>query len=121
MKRLRQGFIPLMILALFLGLRIIDPGATQQVRWLVFDTYQRLKPRPYDPRLPVKIIDIDDESLARLGQWPRPRPVISHLVERLTRAGAAVIAFDIVFAERDRSSPEQALKVWPQTREGVIT
>ena len=117
MKRLRQSLIPLMILALFLGLRIIDPGATQQLRWLVFDTYQRLKPRPYDPRLPVKIIDIDDESLARLGQWPWPRTVLSRLVERLAGAGAAVIAFDMVFAERDRSSPEQALKVWPQTVE----
>ena len=119
MKRLRQSFIPLVILALLLGLRIIDPGATQQARWLVFDTYQRLKPRIYDPRLPVKIIDIDDESLARFGQWPWPRPVIARLVERLTQAGAAVIAFDIVFAESDRSSPEQALKVWPQTLEVI--
>ena len=119
MKRLRQSFIPLVVLALLLGLRIIDPGATQQARWLVFDTYQRLKPRVYDPRLPVKIIDIDDESLARFGQWPWPRPVIARLVERLTQAGAAVIAFDIVFAERDRSSPDQALKVWPQTPEVI--
>ena len=119
MKRLRQSFVSLVILALLLGLRIIDPGATQQARWLVFDTYQRLKPRVYDPRLPVKIIDIDDESLARFGQWPWPRPVIARLVERLTQAGAAAIAFDIVFAEHDRSSPEQALKVWPQTLEVI--
>ena len=45
--------------------------------------------------------------------------MIARLVERLTQAGAAVIAFDIVFAERDRSSPEQALKVWPQTPEVI--
>jgi adenylate cyclase len=41
------------------------------------------------------------------------------LVETLTRAGAAAIAFDIVFAESDSSSPEQALKVWPQTPEVI--
>ena len=117
MKRLRQRIVPLLILALLLGLRILDPGATQQARWLVFDTYQRIKPRIYDPRLPVKIIDIDDASLARFGQWPWPRPVMARLVERLARAGAAAIAFDIVFSEPDRSSPEQALKVWPQTLE----
>jgi len=119
MRRLRQRIVPLLILALLLGLRILDPGATQQARWLVFDTYQRIKPRIYDPRLPVKIIDIDDASLARFGQWPWPRPVMARLVERLARAGAAAIAFDIVFAEPDRSSPEQALKVWPQTREVI--
>ncbi|MHA1153541.1 MAG: CHASE2 domain-containing protein [Alphaproteobacteria bacterium] len=119
MKRLRQSIIPLVILALLLGLRILDPGATQQVRWLVFDTYQRIKPRIYDPRLPVRIIDIDDTSLAQIGQWPWPRPVMARLVERLTQAGAVAIAFDIVFSEPDRSSPEQALKVWPQTLEVI--
>ncbi len=119
MKRLRQSIIPLIIMALLLGLRIWDPGATQQVRWLVFDTYQRIKPRIYNPGLPVKIVDIDDASLARLGQWPWPRPVLARLVDTLTQAGAAAIAFDIVFAERDRSSPEQALMVWPQTLEVI--
>lgn len=114
-----QSLIPLFILALLLGLRILDPGATQQARWLVFDTYQRIKPRIYNPGLPVKIIDIDDASLARLGQWPWPRPLVARLVATLTRAGAAAIAFDIVFSEPDRSSPEQALKVWPQTREVI--
>ena len=39
------------------------------------------------------------------------------MLERLTQSGAAVIAFDIVFAEPDRSSPEQALKLWPKTLE----
>ncbi len=119
MKRLRQSIIPLIILALLLGLKSWDPGATQQARWLVFDTYQRIKPRIYDPGLPVRIIDIDDTSLAQLGQWPWPRPLLIRLVETLTQAGAAAIAFDIVFAERDRSSPEQALKVWPQTLEVI--
>ena len=119
MKHLRQSIIPIVILALLLGLRVFDPGATQQARWLVFDTYQRLKPRVYDPNLPVKIIDIDDDSLARLGQWPWPRPILARLVETLTQAGAAPIAFDIVFAEQDRSSPEHALEVWPQTPEVI--
>lgn len=117
MRRFRQSLIPLAVLVLVLGLRVYDPGATQQARGLVFDTYQRLKPREYDPNLPVKIVDIDDESLTRFGQWPWPRTLVAKLVERLTQAGAAVIAFDMVFAERDRSSPDQALEMLPQTAE----
>jgi adenylate cyclase len=108
-----------LVLALFLALRVADPAAIQQARWLIFDTYQRLQPRIYDPQLPVKIIDIDNESLERLGQWPWPRPIIARLIERLTAAGAATIAFDIVFAEPDRSSPDQALELWPQTLEVI--
>ncbi len=44
-----------------LVLRITDPAPIERARWLVFDTYQHLKPRIYDPRSPVKIIDIDDD------------------------------------------------------------
>ena len=67
--------------------------------------------------MPVKIVDIDDASLARIGQWPWPRTQLAELLERLTQAGAAAIAFDMVFAERDRSSPEQVLKQWAPTLE----
>jgi adenylate cyclase len=39
------------------------------VQFRTFDAFQQLKPRPYED-VPVRIIDIDDESLKRLGQWP---------------------------------------------------
>ena len=96
-----------------LMLRIIDPPIIQQARLLVFDTYQQLSPRAFDPGLPVKIVDIDDESLSRLGQWPWPRTVLAKMVERLAAAGVAAVGFDIVFAEPDRTSPENVLDILP--------
>jgi adenylate cyclase len=117
MRRLLIGAIPFLVLAAMLALRAWDPVLLQQLRWLAFDTYQRVEPRIYDPALPVKIVDIDDESLARIGQWPWPRPHVADLLERLAGAGAAAIAFDMVFAEPDRSSPEQAFNLWPATLE----
>ncbi len=53
----------------------------------------------------VVIVDIDERSIARLGQWPWPRTVLADLLQRLTAAGARVVGFDIVFAEPDRTSP----------------
>jgi adenylate cyclase len=117
MRRVLIGAIPFVVLAAMLALRAWDPLPLQVLRWLAFDTYQRLSPRTYDPEMPVKIVDVDDDSLARIGQWPWPRTHLARLVERLTAAGAAAIAFDVVFAEPDRSSPEQALKLWPATLE----
>jgi adenylate cyclase len=117
MRRLLLGAIPFVILAAMLALRAWDPLPLRELRWLAFDTYQRLAPRAYDPATPVKIVDLDDESLARIGQWPWPRTQVARLLERLAQAGAATIAFDMVFAEPDRSSPEQALKLWPKTLE----
>ena len=60
----------------------------------------------------VRIVDIDDQSLARIGQWPWPRSKIAELVDRLGSSAAAV-AFDIVFAEPDASSPEQIIRLLP--------
>ena len=57
---------------------------------------------------PVVIIDIDEKSLAKFGQWPWPRTRIADVVANLTRLGAVVIAFDIVFAEPDRLNPDVA-------------
>ena len=70
---------------------------------LVFDQYQRWKPRPYAFDQPVRIIAVDDESLKRLGQWPWPRERLAALVEALKGAGVAAIAFDFLFSEKDRA------------------
>ena len=79
--------------------------------WL-FDRYQVLSPRPFNPDGLVRIIDIDERSLHQLGQWPWPRSFVAEIVERLTAAGAAAIAFDILFAEPDRTSPRRVQENW---------
>ena len=76
---------------------------------LVFDVYQQLKPRQAAGS-PIVVVDIDDASLQALGQWPWPRTVLAELVDRLTAAGAAVVGFDILFAEPDRTSPAETLQ-----------
>jgi len=53
----------------------------------------------------VRILDIDDETITRYGQWPWPRTDMARLTQALGSAGAAAIAFDIVFSEADRTSP----------------
>ena len=103
------------VLALALALRIVDPAPIAQLRLIVFDNFQRLSPRVYDPAVPVRIIDIDEASLGRIGQWPWPRNRIAELTERLSRMGAAAIAFDMVFAEADRLSPREVFKSLPRS------
>jgi len=75
---------------------------------LVFDQYQRWKPRPYAFDQPVRIVAIDDESLKRLGQWPWPRERLAALVDALKSAGVAAIAFDFLFSEKDRGDASAA-------------
>jgi len=87
-------------------LRVIDPAPLLQLRERTFDVYQRIQPRAYDD-FPVRVIDIDEASLGTHGQWPWPRTLLAQLVKRLSELGAAVIAFDVLFPEPDRTSPQQ--------------
>ncbi len=50
------------------------------------------------------IVNIDEKSLMRYGQWPWPRYRIAILLEKLKQAGALSIALDMLFAEPDRTS-----------------
>ena len=104
----RFGYARLACLALLVGfavLRSFDPAPVEELRVRTFDAFQRVDPRKKTAR-PVTIIDIDDKSLEKLGQWPWPRTRIAELVNELTRLGAVVIAFDVVFAEPDRLNPD---------------
>jgi adenylate cyclase len=106
----RFGYARLACLALliaFAGLRILDPGPVEEIRVRTFDTFQRFDPRKKAVR-PVTIVDIDDKSMEKLGQWPWPRTRIADLITELTRLGAVVIAFDAVFSEPDRLNPNIA-------------
>ena len=102
----RTMFAGLVALALVGLVRAEMPGAFGGLRDQAFDAYQRLSPRPYRDA-PVRIVDIDEASLKRLGQWPWSRDVMAKLTTRLQDMGAAAIAYDVVFAEPDRSSPSR--------------
>lgn len=102
--------ISFVLLVFVLILHGIENSLMRQASVLTFDSMQRLQPRSYE-EAPVSIIDIDEASLKQLGQWPWPRTRIAELVDKLTNAGIAVIAFDIVFAEPDRTSPKRLIDV----------
>jgi len=50
----------------------------------------------------IAIVDIDERSLAAIGQWPWRRDRVAELISRLRTLGASTIALDIIFAEQDR-------------------
>lgn len=107
----RTPIIPFVIFIVLLTLRIADPAPIHALRNLVFDTYQRWSPRIYRDA-GVRIVDIDDESLQRVGQWPWPRIELAQLLDNLSEMGAKAIALDIIFSEPDRTSPSSLLPLW---------
>ena len=104
--------VALAMTAAFVLVRIWDPVPLEVLRLKTFDLYQQIKPREHTP-LPVVIIDLDEESLAAYGQWPWPRTLVADLVSKLMAYQTAVVGFDIVFAEPDRTSPAIMADLYP--------
>ena len=96
----------LLPLAILIGLiPLANPfNVFDELRLFAFDTLQQINPREPLEDDPVVIIDIDDESLNNLGQWPWSRDLLSKLVQQTEQA--LTTSFDIVFAERDRTGSD---------------
>src|SRR6202000_2948993 len=117
MKRLRVlrrwftrkfGYARLICIALLIGLavlRAVDPPPVEELRVRVFDSFQRIDPRVKTAR-PVTIVDIDEPSLKKFGQWPWPRTRLADMVINLANLGAVAIGFDVVVAKPDRLNPD---------------
>ncbi|MCG6203384.1 adenylate/guanylate cyclase domain-containing protein [Rhodopseudomonas sp. HC1] len=103
-KSVRAVAAALATLMLLTALRAYDPRIVNEIKERAFDAYQRLSPRPVAD-LPVRIVDIDEASLAAFGQWPWPRTRLAALTRRLGELGAGVVAYDIIFSEPDRTTP----------------
>lgn len=104
-----------LLLLLLLGTAIFCSFSTtrwrQEIQYLVSDQFNKEHWRPNSDQ--VLIIDIDDDSLSKIGQWPWPRTVLADIITSLTEMGAKVIVFDGVLAEPDRSSPDVVAQSLP--------
>ena len=102
----------LALVAAALALRIIDPGIITELRVRCFDLVERVWPRAADSAR-VAVVDIDEKSLAQYGQWPWPRHLVAELVRRIAQGHPRVLGIDILFAERDRLSPDEIARELP--------
>ena len=97
--------------AIFLGaVRISDPQFVEVMRLKYFDQLQKKYPRSTEGQTYSVIVDIDEKSLREIGQWPWPRTVLAELFEQSKKAGMLVLGLDVLFAEKDRTSPDLIAK-----------
>ncbi len=96
------GLLPALVVAL---LSLYRPTFLENQEFGAYDTLVRhARTRPPSGR--IAIVDVDEHSLAAVGQWPWRRDVVGQLIARIRELGASTIALDIVFAESDRYAGE---------------
>jgi adenylate cyclase len=84
---------------------IAHPSFLKLLDYKIYDQFLRQYHDSNATAVPV-VIDLDEKSLAELGQFPWPRYRVAMLLKYLQAYGATAVATDIVFAEPDRTSPD---------------
>ncbi len=107
-----QNYIIFLILLFFLiVLKTINPSFIKSVSYLSFDLYQKVFPLNKQTS-EVIIIDIDEKSLGKFGQFPWNRSIFAKILENVSAAEPKAVGFDIFFTEKDKQSPEEIISAY---------
>ena len=115
----KNYLIFLFILILLIFLKTLNPSFIKSISFLSFDLYQKvitLRKQDSD----VIIIDIDEKSLGKFGQFPWNRSVFAKIIQNVNEANPKAIGFDVFFSEKDKQTPEEIIKSYNILSEEVI-
>jgi adenylate cyclase len=96
----------LLTLILIVGVRYADPVFVESVRLRYFDTLITSK-EPATTN--VYTVNIDEEALAKYGQWPLPRNEYAKIIEDLYKRNAGLVVFNVLMPNKDRMGQDHAL------------
>ena len=115
-----KNYIIFLILLFFLiVLKTINPSFIKSISYLSFDLYQKTFPLDKQDSK-VVIINIDEKSLSKFGQFPWNRSIFAKIIENVNRSNPKVIGFDIFFTEKDKQTPEEIIKAYNILSSDVI-
>jgi adenylate cyclase len=113
-KILLSPWTALITLALIVGIRAADPSFVESVRLRYFDTLITGQPAAQNN---IHVVDIDDATLEKYGQWPLPRDQYARIIQDLYNRNAGLVVFNVLMPNPDRSGKDAvlaaALKQYP--------
>jgi adenylate cyclase len=102
MKKIYFLIISILIFLFSVFLYLLNPLTLDNLNKKIIDSFFFVRGDVPTTNL-VTIVDIDEKSLSKFGQWPWERKIIAKIVENLTKAGVGIIGYDIFFPEYDRN------------------
>ena len=116
---INKKYIYIITLFLFLIIiKIVNPSLVQKISFINYDFYQKVFNRGEVQN--VTIVDIDEKSIAKIGQFPWRRDIYSKILNNLNQFNPSAIAFDIVFSEEDKQNPQDLLLKLQKESDQVI-
>ena len=106
-KILLSPWLALLTLSLLIIIRASDPAFIESVRLRYFDTLITSKQQTISKQ--VHVVNIDDKSIERLGQFPFPRTQYANIIEDLYARGAGLVVFNLFMPDNDRFGKDSGL------------
>ena len=104
---MKKWIISLFVILVLCGLRFADPWFLDMVRLKAMDQHQRNQESLTLSNLVT--IEINNQTIRKMGQWPWDRNKVSVELIKLYQAGAAIVVVPILFADPDRFGKDAVL------------
>lgn len=106
-KLLLSPWTALITLALLVSVRVADPSFVESVRLRYFDTLLNSKQQVQSEN--IQIVNIDDETVKKLGQFPFPRDMYANIIEDIFSRNAGVVVWNLYMPDSDRFGQDSRL------------
>ena len=105
-KILWNPWTAVITLVIVLGVRLADPSFVESVRLRYFDQLVTSQPAK---DIPVNVVNIDEATLDKLGQFPFPRDYYADIIQDLYQHDAGLVVFNVLMPEKDRFKQDAVL------------
>ena len=119
MKYITSIWTTIALVILMVSMRIADPALLEQTRLNVFDSL--IKTLPEEQSNEVVLLNIGENSLEELGQFPWPRHHYAQMISDLRNKNAGMIGFTIMFPEPDRFGGDEVFASWIKDNGIILT
>jgi adenylate cyclase len=104
---MKKWIISLSVILVLCGIRFSDPWFLDMVRLKAMDQHQRnQEPMTLSSLVTV---EINNQTIRKMGQWPWDRNRVSNQIIKLYQAGASIVVVPILFADPDRFGKDEVL------------
>ena len=114
-----KKFLSLIAICFLIVVYNFETNLKKRIGFLNYDLYQNIFEEDFSTNK-VVIVDIDEKSIEKIGQFPWRRDVYSTILENLNSAEVSAIAFDIFFSEEDTQNPVKIFKEFNLNSENIL-
>jgi adenylate cyclase len=97
---MKKWIISFIVIILLCGINFTNPWFLDVIRLKGLDSHQRQQEAIIIDN--IVTIEINNDTLAKYGQWPFPRGELADIVYNIYKAGANLVVLPMLFAEPDR-------------------